>query len=109
MTAATDVDHDHPLARETMVGIEGKSPSPRTRQENEDAELQIPRRESRDVPDVQIILMGQLDRGFVSWVEGELRGRGLKSEVMFLSPRLSLEAVIRRQILRVYTRYPNSI
>jgi hypothetical protein len=43
--------------------------------------------------------MGQLDRGFVSWVEDELRGRGLKSEVMFLSLRLSLEAVIRRQIL----------
>jgi hypothetical protein len=43
--------------------------------------------------------MGQLDRNFVSWVEGELSGRGLKSEVMFLSPRLNLEAVIRRQIL----------
>jgi len=41
----------------------------------------------------------ELDRGFVAWVEGELRGRGIKSEVMFLSPRLPLEAVIRRQIL----------
>jgi nuclear polyadenylated RNA-binding protein 3 len=43
--------------------------------------------------------MDQLDRGFVSWVEGELGARGLKSEVMFLSPRLSLEVVVRRQIL----------
>jgi len=43
--------------------------------------------------------MTQLDRDFVSWVENELRGRGLKSEVLFLSPRLPLDAVIRRQIL----------
>ena len=43
--------------------------------------------------------MGQLDHNFVSWVEGELAGRGLKSEVMFLSPRLDLEAVIRRQVM----------
>lgn len=51
------------------------------------------------VPDVQIILMAELDRGFVSWVEGELRGRGVKTEVMFLSPRLPLQAVVHRQIL----------
>ena len=76
-----------------------RSPSPRTQQANEDASLQIPRRAPYDIPDVQIILMSQLDRNFVSWVESELGGRGLKSEVMFLSPRFDLEAVIRRQIL----------
>ncbi|KAK6593783.1 RNA recognition domain-containing protein [Botrytis cinerea] len=76
-----------------------RSPSPRTREANEDGNLQIPRREPSMVPDFQIILMAELDRGFVSWVEGELRGRGVKTEVMFLSPRLSLQAVIRRQIL----------
>jgi hypothetical protein len=43
--------------------------------------------------------MEQLDRDFVSWVEGEMRGRGIKVEVMFLNPRLPLQAVIRRQIL----------
>lgn len=43
--------------------------------------------------------MTQLDRNFVSWVEGELHARGLKSEVLFLSPRLPLDAIIRRQIL----------
>jgi hypothetical protein len=43
--------------------------------------------------------MEQLDRGFVSWVEAEIRGRGIKVEVMFLNPRLPLQAVIRRQIL----------
>lgn len=43
--------------------------------------------------------MQELDRGFVSWVEGEFRARGVKVETMFLSPRLPLDAVIRRQIL----------
>jgi nuclear polyadenylated RNA-binding protein 3 len=76
-----------------------RSVSPRGRQANEDVDLEIPRRDPRDVPDVQVILSGQLDRGFVSWVEGELRARGLKTEVMFLSPRLPLDTVIRRQIL----------
>lgn len=76
-----------------------RSPSPRAHQLNEDAELQMPRRAPYDVPDVQIILMDQLDHQFVVWVENELRGRGIKSETIFLSPRLSLEAVIRRQIL----------
>jgi nuclear polyadenylated RNA-binding protein 3 len=69
------------------------------RREDEDAEFQLPRRDPRSTPDVQIILMDQLDRGFVTWVEGELGARGLKIEVMFLSPRLPLEVVVRRQIL----------
>lgn len=43
--------------------------------------------------------MTQLDRNFVSWIEGELHARGLKSEVLFLSPRLPLDSIIRRQIL----------
>jgi nuclear polyadenylated RNA-binding protein 3 len=65
----------------------------------EDASLSIPRRDPRDAPDVQIILLDQLDPQFVSWVEKEMQGRGVKVEVMFLSPRLPLQAVIRRQIL----------
>ncbi|KAG9230319.1 hypothetical protein BJ875DRAFT_385419 [Amylocarpus encephaloides] len=73
-----------------------RSPSPRR---DSDLDLQIPHREPHNVPDIQIILMDQLDRGFVGWVEGEFRGRGNKTEVMFLSPRLPLEAVIQRQIL----------
>ena len=76
-----------------------RSPSPRSMEAIADAELQIPRRDPHNVPDVQIILMTQLDRSFVSWVEGELYARGLKSEVIFLSTRLPLDAIIRRQIL----------
>jgi nuclear polyadenylated RNA-binding protein 3 len=73
------------------------SPKPRTT--DEDADLQIPRRDPREVPDAQIILMDELDRGFIAWVEGEMRARGIRTEVMLLSPRISLPAVIRRQIL----------
>ena len=76
-----------------------RSLSPRGREAVEDADLQIPRRDPRDVPDAQILLLEQLDRDFVSWVEREMQGRGIKVEVMFLNPRLPLQAVIRRQIL----------
>ncbi|KAI6709361.1 hypothetical protein JHW43_008088 [Diplocarpon mali] len=76
-----------------------RSLSPRAREANEDDDLEIPRRDPRSVPDIQIILMDQLDRAFVSWVESEMRSRGVKVEVMFLSPRLALQTVIRRQII----------
>jgi nuclear polyadenylated RNA-binding protein 3 len=75
-----------------------RSPSPR-RNQMQEPELQIPRREWDKIPDVQIIMMEQLDRGFVEWVEKQFINRGLKTEVMILSPRVSLEAVIQRQIL----------
>ena len=75
-----------------------RSPSPR-RPIDEDAALQIPRRASGAVPDVQVIIMEELDRNFISWVEEEIRKRGLKVETLFLSPRLPLEIVVKRQIL----------
>ncbi|KAH8661461.1 hypothetical protein BGZ60DRAFT_471435 [Tricladium varicosporioides] len=76
-----------------------RSPSPRSRQATEDESLPIPRRSPQNIPDVQIILMDQLDKGFVDWVESEFHRRSLKTDVIFLSPRLPLQAVIRRQIL----------
>ncbi len=76
-----------------------RSLSPRRREANEDSDLQIPRRDSHNIPDVQIILMDQLDHGFVSWVEAEIRSRGVQVQTMFLSSRLPLQTVIRRQIL----------
>ncbi|RFU30851.1 hypothetical protein B7463_g5495, partial [Scytalidium lignicola] len=88
-----------PYGRRDNGRYRERSLSPRAREANADADLQIPRRDLRDVPDVQIILMQELDRGFVSWVEGEFRTRAVKTETMFLSPRLPLDAVIRRQIL----------
>lgn len=43
--------------------------------------------------------MDELDRAFVGWVEGEIRGRGLKTDVMLVNPRHPIDAVIRRQII----------
>lgn len=76
-----------------------RSPSPRSREADEDEALQIPRRDPRDVPDVQIILMDELDRNFVAWVEGEIRARGIKTDVLHVNPRLPIAAIIRRQII----------
>lgn len=88
-----------PYGRRDSGRYRERSLTPRLRDSDEDADLQIPRRKGRDVPDVQIILIDELDRAFVGWVEGELRARGIKSDVMLLSQRLYLTAVIRRQIL----------
>lgn len=88
-----------PYSRRENGRYRERSISPKVRATDEDADLQIPRRDPRDVPDAQIILMDELDRGFVAWVEGEMRARGIRTEVMLLSPRISLAAVIRRQIL----------
>ena len=76
-----------------------RSPDMRSREAIEDGELQIPRRAPHEVPDVQILLLDQLNRDFVSWVENELRSRGVRTEVLFINPRLPLDAVMRRQIL----------
>jgi nuclear polyadenylated RNA-binding protein 3 len=88
-----------PYGRRENGRYRERSMSPKPRITDEDADLQIPRRDPREVPDAQIILMDELDRGFVAWVEGEMRARGIRTEVMLLSPRISLPAVIRRQIL----------
>lgn len=88
-----------PYGQRDVGRYRDRSPSPRRLEAIADAELQVPRREPYNVPDVELILMSQLDRNFVSWVESELHARGLKSEVLFLSPRLPLDAIIRRQIL----------
>lgn len=85
-----------PYGNRDNVRYRERSPSLRR---NQDSELQIPRREWNQVPDVQIIMMEQLDRGFVDWVEKQFFSRGLKTEVMILSPRVPLEAVIQRQIV----------
>ena len=76
-----------------------RSMSPRSRETIEDENLQIPRRDPRNIPDVEIIMMDQLDPAFVSWVENEMRNRGIQVEVMFLNPRMPLQAIIKRQIL----------
>ncbi|EEP82006.1 predicted protein [Uncinocarpus reesii 1704] len=64
-----------------------------------DSELPIPRRAPRHVPDVQILVLEDLDNAFVHHIETAFKDRGLQTDVLILSPRIGLQAVIRRQIL----------
>lgn len=43
-------------------------------------------------------MLDSLDRDFISWVEQAFSSRGVRVDVLLLSPRLSEQAVIRRQI-----------
>ena len=62
-----------------------------------DPELDLPRRYGADVPDVQILLLADLDRGFVAWVEGAFHSKGLTTNNMFLHPRMPRDHVVQRQ------------
>ncbi|OJD18546.1 hypothetical protein AJ78_01462 [Emergomyces pasteurianus Ep9510] len=76
-----------------------RSSSPRERDYDNDSDLPIPRRSARQVPDVQIIVLENVDRDFVYHIENSFRDQGLRTDVLILSPRISLTAVIRRQII----------
>ncbi|KAL8810166.1 MAG: hypothetical protein Q9223_000327 [Gallowayella weberi] len=65
---------------------------------DDEANLPMPRRDPRNVPEVQLILIEDVDRTFVAYIEKTFRDRGLTCGV-FQLPRVSLVAVIKRQIL----------
>ncbi|KAL8735639.1 MAG: hypothetical protein Q9166_000808 [cf. Caloplaca sp. 2 TL-2023] len=75
-----------------------RSRSPRSRDMDDEANLPMPRRDPRSVPEVQMILVDEVDRTFVAYIEKTFRDRGLTCGV-FQLPRVSLVAVIKRQIL----------
>ncbi|KAL1875950.1 hypothetical protein VTK73DRAFT_9661 [Phialemonium thermophilum] len=76
-----------------------RSPSPQRRVPPVGDELDIPWRYGDQVPDVQLLLLQEVRRDFVSWVQQAFSQRGLKSDVMFLNPRFPRDAVLRRQVL----------
>ncbi len=77
-----------------------RSPSPSPHQVYPfEAELDIPRRYGPSVPDVQFLLLHEVSREFVSWVEGAFVAAGLRVEVMFLNPRFPRQAVVQRQVV----------
>lgn len=49
------------------------------------------------MPDVQLIAEPGIHPQFLSWVEDAFKGRALKTEVMYLHPRIPKEQVIQRQ------------
>ncbi|KAH7029162.1 uncharacterized protein B0I36DRAFT_128942 [Microdochium trichocladiopsis] len=75
-----------------------RSPSPRRRQDSESS-LDIPRRYGSEVPDVQFLLLQEVERDFVGWVQRAFSDVGLRVDVMFLNPRFPRDAVIQRQII----------
>ncbi|KAK8050828.1 hypothetical protein PG994_012558 [Apiospora phragmitis] len=81
-------------------GYRRRSPSPHYRgPPTTEADLDIPRRYAGDVPDVQLLLLQEVDRDFVTWVQRSFAERGLKVDVMFLNPRFPRDLVIQRQIV----------
>ncbi|OJJ51428.1 hypothetical protein ASPZODRAFT_127500 [Penicilliopsis zonata CBS 506.65] len=77
-----------------------RSPSPRPRSGYEgDADLPVPRRAPRDVPDVQILVLEEIDRNFLLHVESAFRNRGLRVDTLTLGPRIPLAAALHRQIV----------
>ncbi|PWY87898.1 hypothetical protein BO94DRAFT_534899 [Aspergillus sclerotioniger CBS 115572] len=76
-----------------------RSPSPRGRGAYEgDADLPVPRRAPRDVPEVQILVLEEVDRNFIFHVENAFRNRGLRVDVLVLGPRIPLNAAVQRQV-----------
>ncbi|KAI0108752.1 hypothetical protein F4776DRAFT_674947 [Hypoxylon sp. NC0597] len=75
-----------------------RSPSPHRRPSSE-TDLGIPRRYGGDIPDVQFLLLQEVDREFISWVERAFIDQGLKVQVMFLNPHFPREAIIQRQVM----------
>ncbi|GAB1317555.1 nuclear polyadenylated RNA-binding protein 3 [Madurella fahalii] len=76
-----------------------RSPSPHRRAPSDGDRLDIPRRYGPDVPDVQVLLLQEVSRDFVSWVQAAFHNRGLKTDVMYLNPRFPREAVVQRQVI----------
>jgi len=75
-----------------------RSASPQRRQDPEST-LDIPRRYGIDVPDVQVLLLQEVERDFVNWVQRPFVDLGLRVDVMFLNPRYPRDAVIQRQVI----------
>ncbi|KAL2268376.1 hypothetical protein VTJ83DRAFT_3222 [Remersonia thermophila] len=73
-----------------------RSPSPHRRTSSNADQFDLPRRFGPDVPDVQILLLQEVMRDFVSWVQGAFHTKGLRTDVMYLNPRFPRETVVQR-------------
>ncbi|ROW09866.1 hypothetical protein VPNG_06305 [Cytospora leucostoma] len=88
-----------PYGRHGQDPYRRRSPSPYGRSRQDSDQLDIPRRYGNDVPDVQILLMQDVHKDFVEWVQRAFWERGLRVNAMFLNPRFPRDAVIQRQVL----------
>ncbi|KAK4192201.1 putative splicing factor, arginine/serine-rich 6 [Podospora australis] len=77
-----------------------RDPTPPRGPESFDADgLGIPRRYGPDVPDVQLLMLPEVSRDFVTWVQHSIQGQGLRTDVMLLNPRFPRDTIVRRMIL----------
>ncbi|KAI0160146.1 hypothetical protein GGR57DRAFT_408402 [Xylariaceae sp. FL1272] len=63
------------------------------------AHLGLPRRYGGDIPDVQFLLLQEVERDFVSWAEKAFTSQGLRVQVMFLNPQFPRDAVLRQFVV----------
>ncbi|KKY30952.1 putative rna-binding protein [Diaporthe ampelina] len=103
-TQKSKKDRDHsPDRKNRDRGGKGadrrRSPSPYGRSRQGSDNLDIPRRYGNDVPDVQILLMQDVHKDFVEWVQRAFLDARLRVTAMFLNPRFPRDAVIQRQVL----------
>ena len=67
---------------------------------DEEASLPLPRRDPRDVPDIQLLILEpSVAQSFINWIEQGFRSKGLRASTIWLSSRLPLNGVVKRQIL----------
>lgn len=88
-----------PYRRSGQDSYRRRSPSPYGRGRQDSDHLDIPRRYGNDVPDVQILLLQDVHKDFVDWVQRAFWECKLKTNVMFLNPRFPRDAVLQRQVL----------
>ncbi|KIW11641.1 hypothetical protein PV08_10943 [Exophiala spinifera] len=78
----------------------GSFPPPIPGGYDEEASLPLPRRDLRDVPDVQLLVLEpSVAQSFITWIEQGFRAKGLRASTIWLSPRLPLNGVVKRQII----------
>ncbi|KAK4242919.1 hypothetical protein C8A03DRAFT_28920 [Achaetomium macrosporum] len=76
-----------------------RSPSPHRRAPSDGERFDLPRRYGSDVPDVQILLLQEVSRDFIGWVQGAFHSKGLKTDVMYINPRFPRDTVVQRQVV----------
>lgn len=69
-----------------------RSPSP------PGGDMPLPRRTGMNVPEAQLIVLDDCDRGFIYYVETAFRDKSVRIDTLFLSPRLPVPEVVKQMI-----------
>lgn len=83
--------------RSPMYGSSYNTPQPAAY--DDEANLPYPRRDPRNVPDIQLIVIDTVDQAFINWIEDGFKRKGLSAATTWLNQRTPLQAVVKRQIV----------